>query len=467
MFFSPGNSLLYRRLLWAVTCLGLLAVVVPATRAQYVRRTRSKGPRALGLLELAPNGKAHLIPITIMVEGKFYDAGAYKASPVPMALEGGTVYEAERTGVSQGLFTVRGVRQLKDAWIGEGEWQVAGSQPAQVARKAEDKPIMGDENDAPPTLRHGTVKPKSEDSAPASAPSPPSSTPQASTGNTVPTTPSASTPSSPSSAPAAAPGSSKDSSSEAEDPNVPHPVLRRGKTSGATQADEIKTPSSAPTKEGMGSAVASKTATATTAVTAVQLIPAISDADGPDPRPYTYDAKPEEVARFQKLMLGLASAEVTNRAKLVGGVAEAAKAARANTRSRISGKGPQPSFDDIQFKIFDLSNTNEPTLVLTAVARMPQQGFTSGTAPGLEYFVTVVGRMDINEELHKIFASTTDNRHLDVISRLELVDAVDADGDGRGELLFREVSDAGTNYVVYRATPDQLWALFDGGRPEE
>ena len=44
---------------------------------------------------------------------------------------------------------------------------------------------------------------------------------------------------------------------------------------------------------------------------------------------------------------------------------------------------------------------------------------------------------------------------------MELIDAVDADGDGRGELLFRETSDAGTGWVIYRATADKLWKMFD------
>jgi len=32
---------------------------------------------------------------------KFHDASVYKADPVPMALESGTVYEAEQAGESQ------------------------------------------------------------------------------------------------------------------------------------------------------------------------------------------------------------------------------------------------------------------------------------------------------------------------------------------------------------------------------
>ena len=56
----------------------------------------------------------------------------------------------------------------------------------------------------------------------------------------------------------------------------------------------------------------------------------------------------------------------------------------------------------------------------------------------------------------------TDTEHLDVIPRLELIDAVDVDGDGRGELLFREVSDAGSAFVVYRVIGDHLYPLFQG-----
>src|SRR5579864_2694486 len=69
-------------------------------------RKKDSGPRALGVMQLAANGKASLVPITILINGKFWDASSYKADPVPMALEPGTVYEAERTGNSLGLFTV-------------------------------------------------------------------------------------------------------------------------------------------------------------------------------------------------------------------------------------------------------------------------------------------------------------------------------------------------------------------------
>ena len=39
---------------------------------------------------------------------------------------------------------------------------------------------------------------------------------------------------------------------------------------------------------------------------------------------------------------------------------------------------------------------------------------------------------------------------------------VDVDGDGRGELLFRQVSDAGSAFVIYRVIGDRLYPLFQG-----
>ena len=93
----------------------------------------------MGLLQLAPSGKAHLIPITILYDGEFYDASAYKAAPVPMALESGTVYEAVRAGVSQGLFTVSSALRGNNTWTGEGTWQSTTELAAAAALAAKKK----------------------------------------------------------------------------------------------------------------------------------------------------------------------------------------------------------------------------------------------------------------------------------------------------------------------------------------
>jgi hypothetical protein len=76
--------------------------------------------------------------------------------------------------------------------------------------------------------------------------------------------------------------------------------------------------------------------------------------------------------------------------------------------------------------------------------------------------VTLVARDDIYGELHKAFASVADSDHLDAIPRLEFIDAVDADGDGRAELLFRQTAEAGSAFAIYRVIGNQLWPLFQG-----
>ena len=80
--------------------------------------------------------------------------------------------------------------------------------------------------------------------------------------------------------------------------------------------------------------------------------------------------------------------------------------------------------------------------------------------------ITLVVREDVNGNLHKALANVTDAQHLDVIPRLDLIDAVDVDGDGRAELLFREVSDTSSAFVIYRVIGDQLYPLFQGSLGE-
>ena len=115
----------------------------------------------MGLLQLSPSGKAHLIPITILYDGEFYDASAYKAAPVPMALESGTVYEAVRTGVSQGLFTVSGALQGNNTWTGVGTWQSSADLAAAAAlaakkKEARSKPAP-EPVEGPPVLRRASA----------------------------------------------------------------------------------------------------------------------------------------------------------------------------------------------------------------------------------------------------------------------------------------------------------------------
>ncbi len=108
---------------------------------------------------------------------------------------------------------------------------------------------------------------------------------------------------------------------------------------------------------------------------------------------------------------------------------------------RAGAKQAAPVLEDVQFRGFDLWLTNQPVLILSAEAHIP--GATGAPAAAEPYSVMLVVRTDIYGNLRKLYSSVTDKFHLDVAPRMELVDVVDADGDGRGELLFQETSDAG------------------------
>jgi hypothetical protein len=444
----------------------------------------------LGLLELPPKGKAHLIPITILIDGKYYDASAYKAAPVPMALWSDTVYEAVRTGVSLGLFTVTGALQAKDPnkgmeWIAEGTWQTASEVKAKAVKKALPSVPRGmnDDEGPPVLLRRSTEKPKSTDSpaapaATAQTQSPPNSAPAA--------TPPATPPAAASSSPPATTPSQQPALEDQPPEDKDRPALKRGKA-GAASAEEAQKKAAADTSAkaaGHAALTAANAAPASAlqpgaqAANQIQLVPAISDSNGPDPLPYTYNMKPEEEQQFRKKMLAMAADEIRARAAALGSASTGnPQPARTPAQhGKTTGAKPvHPIFEDVQLRVFDLANINEPELVLTANARMPQPSrkgegaipdsqYPDSQFKDLQYMITLVVREDVNGELHKSLANVTDTRHLDVIPQLELIDAVDVDGDGRAELLFRQVSDAGRAFVIYRVIGDRLYPLFQGAR---
>ena len=480
---------LYRNRRFAVTLAALtwLAsswVVAQGPMPQYGRKPASvKGPRALGLVQISPKGKARIIPIAIMMDGKFYDAGSYKATPVPMALDFGIVYEGFRSGVSQGVFTITQPGQLNHVWIAEGTWLPAGAVDPHQHKKYSAPVIADDDKEGPPVL-HRRQKPDSDSSSdskdkdkdkdkdqpkPAAAPAPTTAAPPAS----APTSPDAKAPPTPEAAKTPAPPEAPKAAASdepIEDPNRPR--LRRGKPDSSARHEPFATFD--PLTEAAPAGTASGTSSATgkpdakagkdSAAAPPQIIsiPAISDTGGPDPRPYTYDMKPAEEASYRSKMVDLAATEL--RAQASAATKEAAptpkKTSARKSASKSTGKLPQPVFDDVSLRIFDLSSSNEPVLVLSAKTHPPAAG--AAESPEEPKEITLIARSNLEGELRKLFFSQTDSRHLDVFPRMELIDAVDADGDGRGELLFRRTFDSGSAYAIYRVPAARLWPLFEG-----
>jgi hypothetical protein len=516
-----------------LTCVYTCAVGVAAQEARpqitpgEKKAPRKKGadPRAVAVVQMTAAGKVTLVPVAILVDGKFYDASAYKGSPVPMALDPGTVYEAEKSGSSAGLFTINSALHSVAAnavnpWIGTGAWVPAGSEVT-APLKADIVPVGIDTTDGPPRLTRdanavkaappvvtapasnapprsssgsGDEPPRLSKGAGAPPDSPPAAPAPASTPPATPpaTPPTASTTPSPDT-PAAAPGDSKSkpddsppattskgpaSDSGASEANRPR--LRRGKPAGPLPEEEVPGYS----KPGATAKAATATGDAKPVVAVagpVQMIPAISDIAGPAPHSFAFgwlkDEEGERRAQIIAYVKDQVRAYVADRARSrivptgpskTGPVKTGAAAAGTQARKAPVKKGPEPILENVQMAAYDLWGNNQPVFVFSAEAHMPP---ATGSSAGpndadLRYPVLLVARIDTYNNLYKIYLGITDKFHLDVTSRLDLVDAVDADGDGRGELLFRQTTDAGTGWVIYRVTPDKLWKLFDSLNPE-
>jgi hypothetical protein len=446
---------------------------------------KDQDPRALGLVQLSSNGKATLVPITIRIDGKFHDAASYKANPVPMALESGTVYEGERSGTSVGLFTVNGALRSKAAnavtpWLGTGMWLPAGTDVPKTAMKAESVPRGIETTDQPPRLTKNETAP--QETAKAGTPPSPPAAPTSSAPPSSEPPPSKPSPESKPSAPSqpsqgsTTPPPSDQTNNQAGDANRPR--LRRGKPTQPLPADEdvpgYSKPGSAGTAGKNPTPTPATPAEIVAAKASVQMYPAISAVGGPDPRSYAFQWLKGEEEERRKQMLDLAKEQLrlylSHQAKgSIAGVPAGLK--NTPTGRRQPSKAPDPVLENVQFRTFDLWANNQPVLILSAEAHLPPPSAMSAapmangpTDP--DYTITLVARTDIYNNLHKLYAGVTDKYHLDVTPQLELIDAVDADGDGRGELLFRETSDAGSGYVIYRATADTLWKLYDSLNPE-
>ena len=88
----------------------------------------------MAVVEWTPSGP-HLIPVSILVDGKFYDAGLYLANPVPMALEPGNIYEIQKSGDPAGLFTIKSAMELQASNTFYGVGKITSQADVEAANK--------------------------------------------------------------------------------------------------------------------------------------------------------------------------------------------------------------------------------------------------------------------------------------------------------------------------------------------
>ncbi|MCU1283976.1 MAG: hypothetical protein JWO13_326 [Acidobacteriales bacterium] len=586
---------LYRRIAVLVTAGTLLfSSVAPYVGAQTQNRKKNSGPRAIAVVQWQTDAKGkavpRLLPVAILDDGKFYDSSLYKATPTPMALEPGIVYEAQDEGERLGYFTIG--RSFKTSteeqnWVGLGQWKsdspkadaeysrLNARQSAEVVRGImqpapqegdfddrelkkkrttvydengkeipegteakddkggnrptlrrpskptdtsgapsdksgtdtssaptqkkddSDKPTLkrpgdtasgGDDpkpkstskNDDPdrPTLKRGansggdSAKTQGQDQSPSSG------DPAKTTG-----TPAATTRDDPerprikrgvpekSSGANVSPEQEAKSNAKAMDADPNRPALRRGPQVPRKEVEEKSAGVPVPErilKRGSRMFVAdtSRAGVLLPGYRVYETV-AVSDASAAEQESFRFRWSADEKTALSAKMRELAQREVDAFLKATGKVVAAEPVVVAKG-SRPSGArtghpqvlAPKTQFTEEQSNIaaLDLNHNNAPTLVFTGHQRIQ----SSGGQPQ-EVFVTLVSRVDLEGNPRKVFSNVTSSDRLDVKPRLEFIDALDADGKGKGQLLFRRTSDVGSEFAIYRAGLDEMVEMFHGG----
>ena len=469
----------------------------PSATAKKAKR----GPRAIAVVEFLPNGKMRLIPVALWIEGKYYDASLYGANPEPMALEPQTVYEAQSFGEPTGTFTVTMPTQVNGNWVADGTWQPelpmdaqmkakAAKEAAQRAKNPPSEAVMtGDVDSGRPVLKRapgsgGDTGSSGQTGSSGGSGSSSSGTSSSKSGGSsvdsdrpVMKRPASDSSGKPTLGPSddssdSAPTTTAKTQTQVDDHDPDRPVMKRPAATGPTDISLANSGSSTvtqtaaasndsdpnrptlsrtktykPQADASSNTTASKTASSpAVAGKSLRAYPAISDAGTYQSRPLIYTMSTGERQGFEQAALKLAMDEIRTFA--------------AKHNGPIIPK--TATITDYDARAFDLEYSSSPTVVVSA--KLPAAG-AKGVAPDFTYFATVVARIDINAQARKIFSLVTDSKHLDAYPRMELIDAIDADANGRGDLLFRQYSDVGITYGLYRVSPFQIEKIFEGGSP--
>lgn len=370
---------------------------------------------------------ARLYPITILDGGAFHDATIYKNEPEPMTLAQGVVYEVQKTGEVVGYLTVaKATKEKENVWTALGKWQPPGAM--QKARaSATPPPTKSDER----PILHRPGSPAASTPSPTPAP-----------GAAASPTPAAS--------PAVAAATPAPSPEATQSIDSDRPTLRR-RTPQSDQATSgtVELPIVASTKP--AAPTASTSSSSFSLGPGTQSLVAISDEQAIDTRSYHFVWKPGEEAAIDAKVRRLAVAQVP-------GLSER-------------------SLANVVVRSFDLDLSNDAVMVLSAeippaAASPTPRKSTAGaktavaakSAPssGVTRYITLIARVDFENNPQKLAFSITDSSRLDVAPRLELIDAADVDGDGFAELLFRQYSFDDKSYVIYQIGRSTVTKLFEG-----
>ena len=419
---------------------------VGAMRAQYAghidtdKKSVTATLRSVAVLEWTGDrnrpSATRLVPVSLFDGVHLQDGGLYLARPVPLALDSGTEYELESSGLPQGWFDLDGARQIGDDWFGFGDWKPyvppapkklhpSRNPPTVVQEKPSDDRPHFTRRDQTSTGTSGTGSSTSGTSGRADGTSQPAAAP------VDPDRPRLRRRPADDAATMPQPSHAMETPSAASDPDRPH--LSHGKP--ADLKDQPKPLELTPVSLGQ--------------------IVAVSDAADVGHETFAYDwNSPADAANVQKELEAQAEALLaatpasstppaaaptaakTSAPAKTSATARTTAHSRATSRKHVAKAAASP-LTDVHFSAFALTYGGGATLVLTAREAASTRS------------IAVIGMEDIYGKVQMLWHSITDDTHLDVTPRTTLVDAVDPRGDGRANLLFEQRNATDRRFVLY------------------
>lgn len=458
---------------------------------QYPGRIASTEPpgtthlRATAVLEFTGDlkdlGANRLVPIAVWDGSHYQPGGLYLAQPAPLAVLGGTQYELESEGKSQGFFDVKDAENLSGAWIGVGHYQAP---PApKLVSKANSGHAYQIKDNSDPDKPHFAHRPPPDDTSTASAQS---GSPETSGPTLHPRTNKEDT--------------ASDSSPSQQEVDPDRPTFHRRATQSATNTMSVDpnrphlsytTPESQEKLE--------KPDALFGIPPNMKQVAGVSDSNALDTESFAFSwSNPEDAQKMEDALQKVAeqaigpvkpaepemtaasapaaassdaaqpqTAEQTRpslqggRPSLEGGrpsasaVAPASPAppsqrARHRTKAaQVSEKPQPPVLEDIQFKVYSLSFGGGSTMVFSARA-----------ASDPVKYVTIIAQPDFYGNAQVLLKQVASGDNLDATPRMRLIDAVDTQGDGRGDLIFELRGQTYRQFAIYRVSGGQATQVF-------
>lgn len=398
--------------------------------------------RATGVLEYTGDLKDpkanRLIPIAVWDGTQYQPGGLYLAEPAPLAVLTGTQYELEVAGQSKGFFDIRDAENVGGLWVGVGTYQPP---PVVVRRpKSQHMPqVVKDYNSGDPDKPHFAHRPADETSSGAGT--------QASTAkNAPPVDPDRPTLHE-------RPGGSSPNSDSGSNPNPApdvdpdRPTLHTHHASNSTAASTAQ-PAVDPDRPRLGYGKPAEQekidkADALFGVPAdMQQIAGISDARSTDHESWVYSwADPDDENKMKADLETIAAQAV---APPLSSAPPATSATHTHTHSsrRKTALPPAPklpALTDETFHAYGLSFGGGATMI-----------FSARTVDTPAKYVTIVAQPDFYGKPQVLLKQVTSDNTLDVTPRLQLIDAVDTEGDGQADLLFELRGQTFRQFAIYR-----------------